>query len=75
MSDIDDLFKVHRLNPQGLAAAEGIARAFTQLLRQLEAYSGPASGREMAIVRTKLQEASYYAKRAMAVNHTYQETP
>lgn len=75
MADIDNIFKVHRLNARGIAAAESIAQAFTQLLRDVEPLAAGSSGRELAIVRTKLQEACFFAKRAMAMNPENQETP
>lgn len=65
-------FKVHRLNEEGLAKAEGLAKSFSDFLTHLEAQLG-TSGREMSIVRTKLQEASFYAKRALAENPAHQE--
>ena len=63
----DELFKVHRLNDQGMAEAKVLEEAFASFLGDLEDICGE-SGREMAIVRTKLQEASFFAKRAMAMN-------
>jgi hypothetical protein len=41
-------------------------------LNNLEAITG-AGGREMAIVRTKLEEAAFFAKRAMATQAENQE--
>lgn len=59
-------FTVHKLNDVGMGRAKGLASTFTDFLDNLEAMCG-VDGREMAIVRTKLEEASYYAKRAIAV--------
>jgi len=59
-------FDVHILNPEGISRARRIAQSFSGLLDELEHLCG-TDGREMAIVRTKLQEAAFYAKRAMAV--------
>ena len=70
--EIDQLFDVHMLNSEGKAAAKCIAVDFTVLLRSLEETCGK-DGREMAVVRTKLQEAAFFAKRAMAVQPRYQE--
>lgn len=67
-------FEVHTLNDQGMVRAGTIATAFTVLLDNLEYVCG-AEGREMAIVRTKLQEAAFYAKRAMAIRPDNQESP
>jgi len=59
-------FDVHMLNDDGIAKARAIAETFSAALDALEAQCG-ADGREMAVVRTKLQEAAFFAKRAMAV--------
>jgi hypothetical protein len=58
-------FQVHMLNEQGKARAGKIAGAFDALLDALVEIN-PGSSREMAIVRTKLEEASFFAKKAMA---------
>lgn len=63
---VRDEFKVHRLTEAGLAKAEDLAHAFSGFLDEVEVLCG-TEGREMAIVRTKLQEASFFAKRALAV--------
>lgn len=60
-------FSVHRLNPTGLECADRCAAAFDRLLTELDVI-GMESGRERAIVVTKLQEASFFAKRAVALN-------
>ena len=57
-------FAVHMLNADGKEKAGEIALAFDHLLAQLEVLC-PA-GRELAIVRTKLEEACFFAKKAMA---------
>jgi len=57
-------FAVHRLTEEGVEKARKIAEAFDELLTRLDALC-PA-GRELAIVRTKLEEASFFAKKAMA---------
>lgn len=66
-----DEFKVHRLNEAGLKVAEKIATRFAALLCDLEE-TIPA-GRERALVTTKLQEACFFAKRAIALQPDYQE--
>lgn len=58
-------FEVHMLNATGKAKAQDIAQGFDQLLARLETTCPP--GREMSIVRTKLEEAAFFAKKAMAV--------
>lgn len=59
-------FAVHVLNDEGLRRARDIGEIFTNALNALEQVCG-ADGRELAIVRTKMQEAAFFAKRAMAV--------
>lgn len=57
-------FQVHMLNSNGKSKATSIANVFNYCLTALESYC--PSGREMSIVRTKLEEASFFAKKAMA---------
>lgn len=66
------MFDVHRLNEIGMDKAHGIQAAFSEALRALEGLCG-TDGREMAIVRTKLEEACFFAKRAMAIKPENQE--
>lgn len=63
-------FKVHRLNAQGLAKADELAKYFTELLARVELMV--PSGRERAIVTTKLQEACHFAKMGLAMQKAYQ---
>ena len=66
-----DEFKVHLLNAKGLQSAEIAASAFETLLATLD--EGCAiGGRERALVVTKLQEASFWAKRSIAINPAHQ---
>ena len=60
------MFEVHMLNDLGKEKARHLQSIFTRFLADLEVHCGK-DGREMAIVRTKLEEASFYAKRAMAM--------
>lgn len=65
-------FKVHLLNEQGIAKAECIQSDFEVLWLKLRAYWGLGDElanptREMAIAITKLEEASMFAKKAMAM--------
>jgi hypothetical protein len=60
-------FEVHMLNAKGKQLAKEIAFAFDGLLTQLEGF-GIDDGRNMAIVRTKLEEACFFAKKAMSNN-------
>ena len=62
---MDPLFQVHRLNPEGLKKAEFIATAFDNLLTDLRARC-PEPTREFSIVKSKLEEACFFAKKAIA---------
>lgn len=57
-------FQVHMLTEEGKAKAKEIAEGFSDLLTKIDALV-PA-GRELAIVKTKLEEACFFAKRGMA---------
>lgn len=64
-------FTVHMLNEYGKTKALAIAESFDDLLERLKARC--PEGRDLAIVRTKLEEACFFAKKAMAkdpLNHT-----
>lgn len=70
-------FEVHMLNDEGKRKARAIAEAFDQLLTTLTLAEGAVesfvlcpAGREMSIVRTKLEEACFFAKKAMASDPT-----
>jgi hypothetical protein len=60
---IDPLFKGTALSNEGLDHVTAIAESFTQLLQILENIC--PKGRELSIVRTKLEEASFYAKKSL----------
>jgi hypothetical protein len=62
---IDPLFQFHKLNDEGIKRGVEIAEAFTDLWNKLQPLL-PVSAREVSIVRTKLEEASFFAKKAMA---------
>jgi hypothetical protein len=61
---VDPLFQFHRLNEDGIKKAEEIASTFNDCLRVLKTMC--PEGREFSIVKTKLEEASFFAKKAMA---------
>lgn len=65
MTDIRPEFAVHILNEEGIQKAKDIAFLFSEFLDKLESYIGPP-GREVAIVKTKLEEAGFFAKKAMS---------
>jgi hypothetical protein len=58
-------FEVHRLNPAGVVKAAAIAEIFDSCLSRLEDIIKLPS-RELSIVCTKLEEASFFAKKALA---------
>jgi hypothetical protein len=57
-------FKVHILNDDGIQKAKDIAALFNELLTKIGKLCPP--GREFSIVKTKLEEASFFAKKSMA---------
>lgn len=59
-------FEVHLLNEQGIAKAKEIANQFDAALDAIKVLCGD-QGRYMSIVKTKMEEASFFAKKAMAV--------
>ena len=61
---IDPLFQFHRLNEDGIKKAEEIAATFTECLRVLKTMC--PEGREFSIVKSKLEEASFFAKKSIA---------
>ena len=70
---VRDEFRVHLLNPEGIEVAKELAVIFTSALNRIESLVG-TDGREMSLVRTKLEEASFFAKKSMAVRPRFQQT-
>lgn len=62
---MDPLFQVHKLNAKGFEKAGRLADVFDHALREVVALD-PASGRELALVRTHLELACFYSKKAIA---------
>jgi hypothetical protein len=60
-------FQVHRLSAEGLARAEELAERFDALLTFITEHVEPT--REYSLAVTKLEEASFYAKKALAQSH------
>lgn len=58
-------FSVHMLNDYGKVHAKTIQELFDFTLNRLTEIC--SSGRELAIVATKLEEACFFAKKAMAI--------
>ena len=65
-------FEVHRLNTLGMEKAQAIAETLDAALEKLEVVCEGGDGRCMALVRTKLEEACFFAKKAMATNRDNQ---
>lgn len=61
----DTLFKFHKLNSDGIVKATKIQEIFEETLEALTDHV-PA-GRELSIVKTKLEEACFFAKKGMAI--------
>lgn len=59
-------FQVHKLNDEGMRKAIAIADAFDDLMEDLKALM--PEGRALSIVKTKLEEACFFAKKGMAVD-------
>lgn len=59
-------FEVHRLNEEGLKKADKVAEGFSVLLDLIEKEAEGGDQRQLAIVRTELERASFYAKKAVA---------
>lgn len=67
------MFEVHMLNALGKAKADEIREAYEALVAKLSPFCG-ASPREWALVKTKLEESCFFAKRAMALQTENQAT-
>lgn len=57
-------FQVHLLNKEGIKKAKQIATVLDKALTELQLICPPS--REFSITRTKLEEASFFAKKSMA---------
>lgn len=73
---VDSLFQFHQLNERGVAKSKDIAQAFDDLLFKL---AGLCNGdgrnsREYALVKTNLEIAAMYAKKAMSMRTENQVT-
>jgi len=65
-------FKVHILTPEGLDIMKEVADLFDGLLNGLTRLS-PVNSREFSIVKTKLEEACFFAKKNIASCHVREE--
>ena len=66
-----ELFQVHLLNDVGIQKAQKLQAVFIQFLLDVETLV--PGGRELAIVKTKLEEASFFAKKGMAIQKENQK--
>lgn len=57
-------FTVHMLNESGKAKAHACASAFGALLDRIEAFG--VTGRNLAVAKTKLEEACFFVKKGIA---------
>lgn len=64
-------FAVHMLNDAGKQKARRIQYTFDRCLNSLA--KSCTEGREFNIVKTKMEEACFFAKKAMAINLGNQE--
>ncbi len=65
------MFETIELNEVGLAKAEEIGKEFTRLLAIIE--KAIPSGRERAIITTKLQEAAMFARVGLGSQKAYKK--
>lgn len=78
---INPLFASHLLNETGIGKAQRMAELFHNFTDELHTtiWNGMGStqqgweGREWSIVKTKLEEAAFFAKKAMAVQKDNQK--
>lgn len=61
-------FKVHILTDEGIEKAKKLANLFDTLLTTLS-NEYCSEGREFSIVKTKLEEACFFAKKSMCLNN------
>jgi hypothetical protein len=67
------LFATHLLNADGLTKAMRISLAFTELYNELKLIT-PQDSREWSLAQTRLEEACFFAKKAMAVRDENRRT-
>jgi hypothetical protein len=66
-------FATHKLNLDGLKNAADIAKTFDATVDELLQCGCAENCREWSIAMTKLEEACFFAKKAMAINVKYNE--
>ena len=70
--EIRNEFKAHELNDAGAARVADVRKLFSVHLNNVSSVVGEG-GREMAIVKTKLEEACMFAIRAISVQRENQK--
>jgi len=68
-----DHFKVHLLNDKGIERAKLMQAKFEELAEVLKTECGCEEGRQFSLALTKLEEACFFAKKAMACNTANQQ--
>lgn len=64
-------FTAHLLNDTGISKAKELATKFDELLEYLKTVC--PEGREFSIAKTKLEEASFFAKKSVACDPVNQK--
>lgn len=67
-------FATHLLNDGGIMKARAMAARFSELVDWLEGSGMCVMSRELSIAKTKLEEACFFAKKAMAINLVNQKS-
>jgi hypothetical protein len=73
---MNEPFKFYALNEKGIYAVDAITQGFDLLLKGLYNIietQNNTGAREMALMRTKLEEACFFAKRAVSIDPVYQK--
>jgi hypothetical protein len=70
MNSLSPEFSSYQLNELGQARCQNISVAFDTLLKVVEA-ALPES-RQLSIIRTKLEEACFYARKGVSLRQEYQ---
>ena len=68
---VDPIFSSHRLSNKGVEKAETIRMHFQKLLDEVSKYT-TGDERCKAVMRTKLEEASFFAIKSMAADQANQ---
>jgi hypothetical protein len=69
--DYHPLFKSHQVNGEGLEKLHEISNVFSDLLVALTAIC--PEGRELSVTKTKLEEACFFAKKAVSTQKQNQK--